>query len=102
AWHALYRAGLIDAATPEPAKRAAALNFLGFIPVSPDDAAYTYDNRTGEVVNARHGSLRRPRLHSGLAQTSPLNRLLEQFPNLRVDLRFREDGMYATVTVQRR
>jgi len=102
AWYALYRAGLIDPKTPEADRRAAALNFLGFIPVSPDDAAYTYDKRTGEVVNARHGSLRRPRLHSGIAETSPLNRLLEQFPNLRVDLRFREDGMHATVTVLRR
>ncbi len=101
AWYALYRAGLIDANTPEPDKRAAALKFLGFIPVSPDDTAYVYDARTAEVVSVRHGSLRRPRLHSGLADSSPLSRLLEEFTSLRADMRFREDGMHAVVTLTR-
>ena len=42
------------------------MNFLGFVPVSPDDSAYVFDKRKGEVVNERHGSLRRPRLHAGI------------------------------------
>src|SRR5262245_30839283 len=100
-WYALYRAGLIDEKTPERAKRAAAMKFLGFVPVSPDDAPYRFDARTGEVVNERHGSQRRPKLHSAMADTSPIARFLEQYPSLRVDMRFREDGLHATLTIER-
>lgn len=102
AWYALYRGGLVDGTTPAAEKRATALNFLGFIPVSPDDTAYVYNARSDEVVNERHGSLRRPRLHSGIAERSPIKGLLAQFPNLRVDMRFREDGMHAVVTIARK
>ncbi|MCI0641060.1 MAG: hypothetical protein L0Y70_18450, partial [Gemmataceae bacterium] len=102
AWYAQYRSGLFDAKTPASVQRAQALKFLGFIPVSPDDAAYVYDARLGEVVNERHGSLRRPKLHSGLAEEWPLKKLLDQYPEVRADMRFREDGLHATVTLQRK
>jgi hypothetical protein len=101
-WYALYRCGLLAPDAPESAKQAAALTHLGFVPVSPDEAAYRYDARTGEVVNERHGSVRRPRLHAGLAEGSPLARMLEQFPRLRADMRFREDGLHATLTIARK
>jgi hypothetical protein len=100
-WYPLYRAGLIHYKTPERAKREAALKFLGFIPVSPDNAPYRYDDGKDEVRNARHGSLRQPMLHPELAEHSPLPALLAQFPALRIDLRFREDGFHSVITMER-
>jgi hypothetical protein len=100
-WYALYHAGLVTEATPEGQKQAAARRYLGFVPVSPDGAAYAYDARTGEVVNARHGSLRQPHWHRALDPGSPVAGLLEQFPALRADLRFREDGLHTVLTLER-
>src|SRR5207253_9354411 len=102
AWFTLYRSGLISADTPESARQAAAMRFLGFVPVSPDGAAYRIAPEADEVVNQRHGSLMRPRLQSGIEDDSPLGRLLEQFRSLRADLRFREDGVHTTVTIERK
>jgi hypothetical protein len=101
-WQALHRCAVLAPDAPEAVRRAAAMKFLGFVPVSPDDAPYRYDRRTGEVVNARHGSLRRPQLHAGIVKGSPLARMLEQFPTLRADLRFREDGLHTVLTIARK
>jgi hypothetical protein len=101
-WYTLYRCNLIDGKTPDTAKAAAAMKFVGFVPVSPDGASYKYDSRTGEVVNARHGSLRSPKFTRTLAADSPVVRLLDQFPSLRADMRFREDGMHAVITIERK
>jgi len=100
-WYPLYRAQLVREGMPESAKRATALKFLGFIPVSPDDTPYRYDAGRDEIVNQRHGSLRQPLLHPNLAEDSPLVGLLAQFPSLRIDLRFREDGFHSVITVER-
>ncbi len=78
------------------------MRYLGFVPVSPDGAAYVYDPRTDEIRNSRHGSLRQPRLHAALEDSSALGRLLDQFRTLRVDLRFREDGVNTVLTIERR
>ena len=101
-WYTLYRTGLIDGKTPEKDKRAAALQFLGFIPVSPDDAPYKFDAARDEIINLRHGSLRQPKLHESIADNSPLTALLTQFPSLRIDLRYREDGFHSIITVERK
>jgi hypothetical protein len=101
-WQILHRANLIDGKTTEPARHALAWQFLGFVPVSPDDAAYEYDPAWGEVRNRRHGSYARPNFHRSLAANSPLARLLAQFPTARADMRFREDGLHAVLTVQRK
>jgi hypothetical protein len=101
-WYPLYRGGLVAAGASEATKRVAAFRYYGFVPVSPDGAAYCYDARTGEVVNGRHGSLRQPRLHGGIEADSPLAQLLEQFRTFRADLRFREDGLYTVLTVERK
>jgi hypothetical protein len=100
-WYALYHSGLVDAGAPEAARQAAARRYLGYLPVSPDGAAYGYDRRAEEAVHPWHGSLRRPSLQPALADDSPLGRLLEQFRTVRADLRFREDGVHTVVTVQR-
>jgi hypothetical protein len=101
-WYALYRSNLVAEDASEAAMRAVALKYLGFVPVSPDDSRYRYDRRMGEVINLRHGSLRRPQLHAGPRDGSPLAGLLEQFPRLRADVRFREDGLHAIVTIDRK
>jgi hypothetical protein len=96
-WEALYRAGVTDGTDAD----AAALRFYGFVPVSPDAAAYRYDRRTQEARNARHGSYGRPRLHDTVDEQSPLARLLGQLRHVRADLRFREDGVHTVVTLER-
>jgi hypothetical protein len=100
-WYTLYRSGVITESAPDKARQEAARRYLGFVPASPDGAAYAYDARTGEVLNRRHGSLRQPHRHRGLDAASPLARILEQFPTLRADLRFREDGLYTVLTMER-
>ncbi len=75
--------------------------YYGFVPVSPDGAAYVYDRRTDEVRNERHGSPSRPKTPKTLAENAPIKQLLEQLRSIRADLRFREDGIHTTVTVDR-
>jgi hypothetical protein len=100
-WYAFERSGLL--AGKDAAGRAAVVrNYLGYLPASPDGAAYRYDPRTDEIVNARHGSLRVPTPQKGIEPDSPLGRLLAQFTSLSADLRFREDGIHTTVTLRKR
>lgn len=98
----LYRGGVIGAADDGATIHAAALKFLGFIPVSPDYSPYMFERKTDEVSNKRHGSIRRPILHKGIEPGSPIASVLEQFPSLRADLRFREDGLHTLVTFTRK
>jgi hypothetical protein len=101
-WYALYRGGLVRDNEPESERQVAARRYLGFVPVSPDGAGYAFDARTDEVVNRRHGSLRRPQFHEGIDEASPLGQLLDQLRTVRADLRFREDGVHTTVTIERK
>jgi hypothetical protein len=101
-WYALYRTGLVPADAPADARRKAVLHYLGFEPVSAEGAPYAYEPKTDEVVNRRHGSLRRPRLHPAPADESPLVELLGQFRTVRADLRFREDGVNTVLTIERK
>jgi hypothetical protein len=71
------------------------------VPVSPDGAAYRHEAKTDEVVNVRHGSLRRPKSHTDLEKNAPLAQLLEQLRTVRADLRFRADGIHTVLTLQR-
>jgi hypothetical protein len=100
-WYALYHCGV--AAEDAPAERAAAgaYRLLGFIPVSPDGAAYRYDRMYDEVTNERHGSYRVPVLNKTTADNSALNRLLDTLRSVRADLRFREDGIHTVLTLER-
>jgi hypothetical protein len=101
-WYALDHGGLIPADAPEKTRRAQALRYLGFVPVSPDGAEFVYDRSADDVVNRRHGSLRRPDLHTDIDPSSPLAQLLEQLRTLRADLRFQEDGINTVLTIDRR
>ncbi len=100
-WLALYGSGVLAADASPREAATTARKFLGFVPVSPDGAAYRFDRRAGEVSNARHGSMSQPRVNETMAAGSPLGRLLEQVPSLRADLRFREDGIHTVVTLKR-
>jgi hypothetical protein len=100
-WYTLYHGGLVPPETGREAAQRVARQWLGFVPVSPDGSAYGYDRKADEVVNARHGSARRPRLHNALAEDAPLNRLLDQLRSIRADLRFREDGIHTVLTLDR-
>jgi len=97
--YALFRSNLARPEDDSAHVEAAALQYLGFVPVSPDLAPFRYDAAKEEVVNTRHGTLRQPKLNAGVDATSPLGRLLEQFAAIRADLRFREDGIHTTVTM---
>jgi hypothetical protein len=101
-WYALYRSGLIDDSRSVKARQAAALRYLGYVPVSPDGAAYAYEPRTDDVVNRRHGSLRRPQLHAAFEPASPLGQILDDLRSVRADVRLRPDGLHTVVTIERK
>ena len=100
-WYPLYRSGLLAPNADANAAKALAERYYGFVPVSPDEAPYVYDPRTDEVRNERHGSLTRPKMHKTPAENAPIEQLLEQLRTIRADLRFREDGIHTTLTVDR-
>lgn len=99
--YALYRCKLVGPESNAEQVHAAALRHFAFIPVSPEGAPFAYEERTDEVTNRRHGSLRRPQLNAGLDADSQLARLLEQFGSIRADFAFREDGINTVLTFQR-
>ena len=99
--YALFRSNVVGAQDDSPAVEAAALQYLGFVPVSPDLAPFRYDYQKDEVINLRHGSVRQPKLNPGVDAASPMGKLLEQFATIRADLRFREDGIHTTLTMKR-
>jgi hypothetical protein len=100
-WYPLYHARLIAGGSDATAVRELAARYYGFVPVSPDGASYSYDRRVDEVRNERHGSPARPKAHKTLAENAPIEQLLEQLQTIRADLRFREDGIHTTLTVDR-
>jgi hypothetical protein len=97
--YALFRSNVASGAESSEAVEAAALQFLGYVPVSPDLAPFSYDPKYDEVANQRHGTLRKPKLNTGA--DSVAGQLLRQITSVRADLRFREDGVHTTVTLRR-
>ncbi len=99
--YSLYRAGVLGPDSAKDEVKTATLRYLGFQPVSADNAPFVYDKKTDEMINQRHGSVRRPHLHAGVDPASPNGQLLEMFRAIRADLKFREDGVHTTITLQR-
>jgi hypothetical protein len=99
-WYVLRRGEVVKDCDSADARRTA-LRFFGFVPVSPDGSRYRYDVVRQEVSNEGYGTLRRPQLRSMPPTDSPLAQLLEQVRTLRVDLRFREDGIHTILTLDR-
>ena len=101
-WHALYSSGVVPAdAAPDKAADMA-YRWLGFVPVSPDGSAFRWDARAGEVVNERHGTSRKPVVPKTMRKGSPPDLLLDSLESVRADLRFREDGIHATLTMKQK
>jgi hypothetical protein len=99
-WYVLHRAGVVaDGNSPQAWQTA--LRFYGFVPVSPDSSSYSYHATTDEMSNWGYGTLRRPELRPTLPANSPLARWLDQLRTVRVDLRFREDGVQTILTLDR-
>jgi hypothetical protein len=101
-WNSFYQTGLLAPDATEAVRKETARRFLGSIPVSPDGTPYRYDARLGEVLNGRHGSLRRPDLHSRVAEGSELARVLDQLRSLRAELQFGENSLHTVLTIERR
>jgi hypothetical protein len=100
-WLALEHAGVIPARATSAEREQVAFQLLGFTPVSPDGAVYGYNRKTDLVINKRHGSYERERLHGALDASAPLLALLQQIKTIRADLCFREDGIHTTLTLER-
>ena len=101
-WNCFYQAGVLAGDATDSVRQETARGYLGFVPVSPDGSRYRYDARLGEVVNERHGSQRRPDLHSRVAETSELGKFLDQVKSIRAELRFQENGLHTAVTIEKR
>ncbi len=99
--YALFRTGVVGPADDSATVENAALQYLGFVPVSPDLTPAQFDPLKDEVVNPRHGTLRQPKLQAGIEPNSPTGRLLEELGTIRADLRFREDGVHTTVVIRK-
>jgi hypothetical protein len=98
-WEVLYQAGAVSA-RQTPAERAdAARRLLGYAPSSPDGTGFAWDAKSRQVVNAWHGTLSAPTFQARLPPGSALVGLLSQLKSVRADLRFREDGIHTTLTL---
>jgi hypothetical protein len=100
-WYALYRSQVVKAGDDAVQSKETAFRILGFVPISPEGAAFRFDSASDEVINERHGSPRRPNPPLKLADRSPLARLIRDLRSARADLRFREDGIHTVVTIER-
>ncbi len=100
--YALFRSNVVGTQAAIPAVEAAALQYLGFVPVSPDLAPFRFDQQYQEVINLRHGSIRQPTLNLGAETDAALAKTLDQFMTIRADLRFREDGIHTTLKMTRK
>lgn len=98
-WQALCDAGVVTTKMSEAERGRAVRRLLGYVPVSPDGSPYLADEKLGVVRNQRHGSPARPEYHGALAPDARVLHLLSQLRNVRADLRFREDGIHTTLTI---
>ena len=101
-WNCFYRTGILAPDAPEKERLSTARRFLGYVPVSPSGSPYERDPKTCEVVNRRHGTYRRPVLHTDVETDSDLGRFLNQLRTIRAELRFQDNGIHAWVTIERK
>jgi hypothetical protein len=98
-WYGLYRGGLLAPEAPSDKANETALHFLGYIPVSPEGVGFAFDAHRDEIVNRRHGSVRRPYLFSATDPVAPLNRLFDLLLAGRLELRLTGDGVVGSVAI---
>lgn len=75
--------------------------WLGFVPACLDQSEFRWDAEKHEVINARHGSLREPRLHSETAADAPWFKVLADFAKLRGRMDVRPDGILGVLSIDR-
>lgn len=100
-WQAFFQTGLIDASMPAAQRHDVLFRMLGYVPVAGDGSDERWDERLGEVVNSRYGSARQSRSTPPGEPSPSIRRLLDQFAEIGVDLRFREDGVQTLVTLRK-
>jgi hypothetical protein len=99
AWQALHSAGAVTAKMTAEEQAGIARRLLGHVPASPDGSAFVVDRKLGLVTNQRHGLPARPVYHAALGAGSTITQLFSQARSVRIDLRFREDGIHTTMTI---
>ena len=98
-WEGLYASGVV-APTMKPTDRDAAVRrLLGYVPVSPDGTALAWQAKDGRMRSDHHGTLAAPTYRAKLPDGAPLAKLLRTLRSVQAGLRFREDGMHTTITL---
>lgn len=94
----LGRCGMLNDRTLAEAARAC----LGYELIVGADDAFTYVPEHDTAVSQRYGELEAPRRHEALPDDSPLRRLLDSVRHATAWLRFTDDGLATTLTLDRR
>ena len=98
-WEGLYAAGLITPSMKPAARDEAVRRLLGYVPVSPDGTALTWQAREARMRSDHHGTLAAPTFRAKLPADAPLATLLRTIRSVQAGLRFREDGLHTTITL---
>jgi len=100
-WQWLYDCGALTGEESVSERDAIALRWLGFVPASLDRSEFRWDARNREVVNARHGSWRQPRLYAEPAADAVWLNTLSDFAKLRGRMDVRPDGVLGVLSIER-
>jgi hypothetical protein len=100
-WQTLFQARAVSPMESPRAREEAAERWLGFVPAPVDGSEWRFEAKTGDVQNARHGSVREPRLPQRLEKDTPLASLLEELRLFHADLSIRDDGFLLHLTIMR-
>ena len=77
-------------------------NLLGYRLASPGGGTYSYDAATDLVSSSVYGSMREPKRRSESPLDSPVSKMVDSVERLISTLRFTEEGLQATVQIDRK
>jgi hypothetical protein len=98
-WEGFYTAGAVAPGMKPTDRDAAICRLLGYVPVSGDGTVSAWRAREGRMANEHHGTLAAPRFRGKLPADAPLANLLRTLRSVDAGLRFREDGLHTTITL---
>ena len=98
-WEGLYASGLVSPTMKPTARDEAVRRLLGYVPVSPDGTAMTWQTKGAQMRSDHHGTLAAPTFRAKLPADAPLAKLLQTIRSVQAGLRFREDGLHTTITL---
>ena len=98
-WEGFYAAGLVAPGLKPAARDAVVRRLLGYVPVSGDGTASSWRAKEGRMVNEHHGTLASPSFRGKLPVDAPMANLLRTLRCVDAGLRFREDGLHTTITL---